>query len=83
MLLALRDAVLARGGGIVRLSELADELDADPEVVRTVLTHAMARGWCPDVHLLDQPVRCGSTACQPTPASAACRHCPMAAPSLR
>ena len=77
MLLALRDAVLADGGGIVRLSDVAQELAAVPEVVRSVLTHAMAQGWFPDVQLLDQPERCGSAVCQPRPASPACRHCPM------
>jgi hypothetical protein len=81
VLLALRDAVLASGGGIVRLSALAAQLDADPEVVRSVLTHAMARGWFPDVHLLEQPERCGAAGCQPTASSAACRHCPMAGPA--
>lgn len=83
MLLALRDAVLASGGGTVRLSTLAERLDADPEVIRSVLTHAVERGWFPELHLLDQPERCGAAACRPSPSSAACRHCPMAGPALR
>jgi len=81
MLLALREAVLATDGGTLRLTSLADQLDADPTVVRSVLHHAIERGWLPTVRIVDDPADCGAAACTPEPTSAACRHCPMAAPS--
>lgn len=81
MLLALRDALDAADGSTIRLSLLARELDADPEVVRQVMTHAVARGWLPDVELSvdDGADDCGLMACRPEPTSAACRRCPMSA----
>ncbi len=82
MLLALREAVLANDGGTLRLTSLAEELDADPVVVRSVLHHAVERGWLPTVQLVDDPAACGAAACRPAATSAACRHCPMAAPSI-
>jgi len=83
MLLALREAVLATGGGTLRLTALAEELDADPAVVRSVLHHAVERGWLPTVRLVDDPAACGAAACRPVVSSAACRHCPMAGPATR
>lgn len=81
MLLALREAVLATGGGTLRLTSLAEQLDADPTVVRSVLHHAIERGWLPTVQVVEDPAECGAGACRPVTTSAACRHCPMAAPS--
>jgi hypothetical protein len=81
MLLALREAVLATGGGTLRLTSLAEQLDADPAVVRSVLHHAVERGWLPTVQIVDDPANCGAAACRPEPTSTVCRHCPMAAPS--
>jgi hypothetical protein len=81
MLLALRDAVLATDGGTLRLTSLAEQLDADPSVVRSVLDHAIERGWLPSVQVVDDPAECGASACRPAATSAVCRHCPMAAPS--
>lgn len=80
MLLALRDAVLATDGGTLRLTSLAEQLDADPTVVRSVLDHAIGRGWLPNVRIVDDPAECGAAACRPEPTSVVCRHCPMAAP---
>jgi hypothetical protein len=81
MLLALRDAVLANDGGILRLTSLAEQLDADPSVVRSVLHHAVERGWLPTVRIVDDPAECGAAACRPAATSAVCRHCPMAGSS--
>ena len=78
MLLALRDAVLAAEGATLRLSELADDLGADPEVVRAMLAHAVGQGWLPHIQLRDVAEGCGSAVCQPLPTRAACRRCPMA-----
>ncbi|MFO7960856.1 MAG: hypothetical protein R6U94_07920 [Nitriliruptoraceae bacterium] len=81
MLLALREAVLASEGGTLRLTTLAEELDADPAVVRSVLHHALERGWLPTVRVVDDPAACGDTTCRPVVSSAACRRCPMAGPA--
>ena len=83
MLLALREAVLAAEGGPLRLSELADDLDADPAVVRSMLAHAVGQGWLPDVPVRDIAAGCGATVCQPLPTRAVCRRCPMAGPPGR
>ena len=83
MLLALHEAVLTAGGAPLLLSELADDLDADPDVVRSMLAHAVAQGWLPDVQLRDVAAGCGETVCQPLPTRAVCRRCPMAGPSGR
>ena len=83
MLLALRAAVLAAEGTPLWLSELADDLGADPEVVRSMLTHAVGQGWLPDIQLRGAAEGCGSAVCQPLPARAACRRCPMAGPPAR
>lgn len=77
MLLALRDALNAADGGTVRLTALARQLDADPEVVRQVVAHAVARGWLPRVELSVDADDCGLMACRPEPTNAACRRCPM------
>jgi hypothetical protein len=78
VLLALRDALGSADGGRVRLSVLARELDADPEVVRATLLHAIARGWLPAVELSDAVDGCGPAACRPVATNAACRRCPLA-----
>ena len=83
MLLALREAVLAAEGAPLRLSALADELGTDPEVVRSMLAHAVGQGWLPDVQVRDVAAGCGVTVCQPLPTRAACRRCPMAGPPGR
>lgn len=81
MLLALRDAIADAGGAhgaSVDLDVLARRLGADREVVRATLAHAIERGWIVGVSLDVLPVGCGTTGCQPQPASAACRRCPLA-----
>ena len=78
MLLALREAILTAGGAPLRLSELADDLDAEPDVVRSMLAHAVGQGWLPDVQLRDVAAGCGATVCQPLPTRTVCRRCPMA-----
>jgi hypothetical protein len=86
MLLALRAALAAADDGTVRLTDLAQQVDADPAVVRAALTHAAARGWLPDVRITGEPTEggagpgagCGALGCRPEPAHAACRRCPLA-----
>lgn len=77
MLLALRDHLAAADGAPIRLRELARALDADPAVVRSVLAHATARGWLPEVAVTDTD-GCGTPGCEPTPTSVLCRGCPLA-----
>ncbi len=77
MLLALRDALDAREGGAVRLADLARALDADPVVVRSVLAHAIGRGWLPEVELTGAEEACGTAQCRPVAADPLCRRCPL------
>ena len=77
MLLALKDALQARDGGAVRLADLAQALDADPSVVRSVLMHAIGRGWFPEVEITVADEDCGAPRCHPVPSDARCRRCPL------
>ncbi len=77
MLLALRDALEDRDGGAVRLMDLARTLDADPAVVRSVLAHAIGRGWLTEVELTGVEEACGTTQCRPVSADPLCRRCPL------
>lgn len=77
MLLALKDALDARDGGAVRLDDLARALDADPVVVRSVLVHAIGRGWLPEAKLTGAEEVCGTAGCRPVAADPRCRRCPL------
>jgi|AntRauTorcE11898_2_1112593.scaffolds.fasta_scaffold145019_2 hypothetical protein len=77
MLLALRDALDAAEGGAVRLADLARTLEADPAVVRSVLTHAVGQGWLPNVEVIGGEDACGPHRCQPVAADPVCRRCPL------
>jgi hypothetical protein len=76
VLVALREALPADGAP-VRLRELARRLDADPAVVRSLLEHAVARGWLPDLELRLDEVVCAPAVCEPDPRSVVCRGCPV------
>ncbi|MFU8840779.1 MAG: hypothetical protein ACNA8R_08640 [Nitriliruptoraceae bacterium] len=78
MLLALRDAIAEAGGASLDLDALARRVGADRDVVRTALVHAIDRGWLTGIEVASLPAGCGSAGCRPEPASAACRHCPLA-----
>jgi DNA-binding IclR family transcriptional regulator len=76
VLVALREALPADGAP-VRLRELARRLDADPAVVRSLLEHAVARGWLPDLELRLDEAGCATAACVPDLRSLVCRGCPV------
>lgn len=78
MLLALRNALLDAGGANLDLGSLAREIDADPEVVRATLVHAIERGWITGAEVVGLPAGCGSSGCRPDPVQVACRRCPLA-----
>jgi len=77
VLLALRDALESCDGGAVRLADLARALDADPVVVRSVLAHAIGRGWLPEVELTGAEEACGTAHCRPVVDDPLCRRCPL------
>jgi hypothetical protein len=80
VLLAIRDALAADGP--ISLDDLARRLDADPEVVRSVIAHARSRGWLDDVMVVADPVGCSAAGCRPHPSSSLCRRCPWAGARL-